>query len=86
MRHHQQSKSRKPHSKSQNEQDVIILPPQGFVRCPTVVALFATSRSTLWRWIKEGRFPAPYKLGPGTTGWDVADLRAHMDKIRNGAV
>jgi prophage regulatory protein len=27
------------------------------------------SRSTLWREVKAGRFPAPYKLSPGTSAW-----------------
>jgi prophage regulatory protein len=85
MRNHKQAKPRKRRSEIQNEQTVPILPAEGFVRERTVVPLFATSRSTLWRWIKEGRFPAPHKIGPGTTAWDVADLRAHMNKIRGGA-
>jgi hypothetical protein len=40
------------------------------------------SRSTLWREVKAGRFPAPCKLSPNTTAWrwgDVLeDLRARQ--------
>ena len=29
------------------------------------------SSATLWRWVKSGRFPAPVKLGPGVTAWEM---------------
>jgi predicted DNA-binding transcriptional regulator AlpA len=58
------------------------LPAEGFVRQPTVLAVFAISKSTLWRWMADGRFPKPCKLGPGTTAWAVDHLRAHIDRIR----
>jgi len=60
------------------------LPAEGFVRRPTVLAIFGMTKSTLFRWIHDGRFPAPKKLGPAVSGWDVAELRAHMERIRNG--
>ena len=31
------------------------------------------SRATVWRWVAEGRFVKPFKLGVNTTVWD-ADL------------
>ena len=72
------------HANSSSEsRSLAHLPLEGFVRERTVVTFFATSHSTLWRWITEGRFPKPIKLGPGTTAWDVRDLRAHVDKVRN---
>jgi len=61
------------------------MPKEGFVRRPTVQAVFCTTRTTLYRWIDEGNFPKPYKLGPGTVAWDVAELRNHMERIRNGS-
>lgn len=35
-------------------------------------------RSTLWRWIREGTFPAPVKLGPRMVAWDVAVVDAWL--------
>ena len=61
-----------------------VLPQEGFVRQPVVLAVFGTTRATLWRWVATGRFPRPYKLSPGTTAWNVADLREHMKKICEG--
>jgi predicted DNA-binding transcriptional regulator AlpA len=34
--------------------------------------LLPVSPATVWRWIRSGRFPAPFKLGEGTTVWDAA--------------
>ena len=46
------------------------------------------SRSTLWREVKAGRFPAPYKLSPGTTAWKwsevLADLASKNDSAPSG--
>lgn len=29
------------------------------------------SPATVWRWVNEGKFPAPCKLGSNTTVWDA---------------
>ena len=39
------------------------------LRLDEVVARVGLSKSTLWRYIKEGYFPKPIKLGPRATGW-----------------
>ena len=36
------------------------------------------SAATLWRYVKNGTFPAPVKLGAKTTAWRVADVRAWL--------
>jgi prophage regulatory protein len=36
----------------------------------------APSRTTLWRWCRQGRFPKPLKLGPNRRGWRRSELRA----------
>lgn len=33
-------------------------------------------RSTLWRGIRDGRYPPPLKMGPGINRWSRAELRA----------
>jgi len=40
------------------------------------------SRATIWRWVKEGRFPQPVKLSPGTTRWREEDLQAFEKKLK----
>jgi prophage regulatory protein len=35
---------------------------------------YSTSRQSIWRWVRDGRMPAPVKLSPGCTRWKLADL------------
>lgn len=55
-----------------------ILPDTANVRQPVVEALFACSASTVWRWSKKGILPAPRKLAPRVTVWNVGELRAAL--------
>jgi predicted DNA-binding transcriptional regulator AlpA len=50
------------------------LPDDALARVATVRALFDCSVPTVWRWAKNGRLPAPVRVG-GVTGWRVGDLR-----------
>ena len=36
------------------------------------------SPATVWRWVKEGKFPAPFKLGPNTTVFDLDPVEAFL--------
>ena len=36
------------------------------------------SKATIWRWVREGRFPKPFKLGPRTTVWDASLVDAFI--------
>lgn len=56
------------------------LPDAAHVRLPVVMALHGVSAPTIWRWTKDGRLPAPVKLGPNTTAWRVGELRAAIAK------
>lgn len=29
------------------------------------------SPATIWRWVREGKFPKPFKLGQSVTVWDL---------------
>lgn len=37
---------------------------------------YGVSVPTLWRWVKDGKFPQPVKLGPGSTRWRESDVLA----------
>lgn len=52
------------------------IPATGYVRLETVLSVFPVGRSTWWKGIKDGRFPAAVKLGPRVTAWRVEDIRA----------
>lgn len=38
------------------------------------------SPATVWRWSKEGRLPQPFKIGPGTTVFDLDQVDAFLEK------
>lgn len=56
------------------------LPETGYVRLSQIIpSIIPVSKSTWWAGVKEGRFPQPVKLGPRTTAWRVADIRALLE-------
>jgi predicted DNA-binding transcriptional regulator AlpA len=40
--------------------------------------LLPVSPSTIWRWVREKKFPAPIKLGERTTVWDAQAVDAFI--------
>jgi predicted DNA-binding transcriptional regulator AlpA len=52
-----------------------VLPDSANVRLPIVQALYACSPASVWRGVKQKRIPAPRKLSPRTTCWNVGELR-----------
>lgn len=52
------------------------LPETGFVRQRLLLRFVPFSKSTLWRRVKKGDFPAPVKLSTGVTAWRVEDVRS----------
>jgi predicted DNA-binding transcriptional regulator AlpA len=61
--------------------DFETLPSGAYVRVAVVAALFGVSPVTPWRWAERGILPAPEKIGPGTTGWQVGPLREARAKM-----
>ena len=56
------------------------LPNIACVRLPVVKSLFGISAATVWRNVKLGHIPKPYKLTPRTTVWNVGELRNALAK------
>jgi predicted DNA-binding transcriptional regulator AlpA len=44
----------------------------------TRIGLLPVSRATLWRWIKDGKFPQPFKLGENCTVFDAGEVDAWL--------
>ena len=57
------------------------LPDDAFVREPELLRLFPIGRSTLWRQIELGEFPAPARLGPRIRAWRVGGVRAKLASL-----
>jgi prophage regulatory protein len=51
------------------------LPESGFVRQSQLLMFVPFSKSTLWRRVVDGSFPAPIKLSANITAWRVEDVR-----------
>lgn len=41
---------------------------------PSKPGLLPVSPTTVWRWVREGRLPAPFKLGKNVTVWDADEI------------
>ena len=52
----------------------------GLLRLPQVLAVFPVGKSSWWAGVKSGRYPKPVKLGPRTTTWRAADIRALIEQ------
>lgn len=53
----------------------------GFMRLEEVLKIFAISRTTLYRWIEQGRLPKPIQIGQRMTRWDrreIAERARHL--------
>lgn len=49
-----------------------------------VAARYGVSRPTVWRWVSSAEgFPAPVKIGPGTTRWYIDDLTAYDVRVKS---
>lgn len=50
------------------------------IRQPEILAALCVSRATLWRWAKNGNFPAPVKLGRNSVGWRASEVSEWLEK------
>lgn len=41
---------------------------------PTKTGILPVSPATVWRWVRDGKFPQPFKLSAGVTAWHAADI------------
>ena len=51
-----------------------------------VAERLSISRTSVWRWVKRGAFPAPIQFSPGATRWKLADVEQwERDRAEAGA-
>lgn len=60
------------------------MPTPSFERIAAVTARTGVPRSTLYRLIKQGRFPAPVKLSERSSAWRSSDVDAWIADRSNG--
>jgi prophage regulatory protein len=59
-------------------------PPRVFARLPTVIQATGLGRSTIYRMVASGAFPAPVQLGARAVAWRWSDLE-RWSESRRGA-
>lgn len=45
--------------------------------------LISASPASIWRWIRAGKFPAPFRIGERTTVWDLAEVEQFLGEQRS---
>lgn len=66
------------------------LPETGYLRLPQIIGnpkanppippIIPVSKSAWWAGVASGRYPKSVKLGPRTTVWSVASIRALIER------
>lgn len=54
----------------------MVISMEKLLRLPSVIDVTGYSKSRIYALIKEGRFPAPLKLGDRAVGWRQSDIDA----------
>lgn len=49
------------------------------LRQPEVLRRTGLSRTTIWRKVRAGDFPAPRQLGPNSIGWSEPEIAAWLE-------
>jgi predicted DNA-binding transcriptional regulator AlpA len=50
----------------------------------SAAGLLPVSPATVWRWVSQGRFPAPLKLGANITVWDAESIEKFLAQRAEG--
>lgn len=58
----------------------VTLPATGFLREKALYNFIPVSRTTLWKWVKENKFPKPIKLAAKTTVWRAEEVEKWIKK------
>jgi prophage regulatory protein len=51
-----------------------------------ILAVLPLSRSTIWRMVQAGTFPAPIRLTPGRIGWQWSAVLAWIEERKKNPV
>jgi prophage regulatory protein len=51
------------------------------LRIRQVLEIVPVSRSTIWQWVRDQKFPAPVRLGDRVTVWRETEVLRHIEGI-----
>ena len=70
--------------RSDRSTESVLNSPPAILRTPAVLALIGLSRTSLWRRVRAGDFPAPVRLGgreSRAVGWRRADVERWLEAL-----
>ncbi|MDT1064362.1 helix-turn-helix domain-containing protein [Paracoccus sp. CPCC 101403] len=53
-----------------------------FLSVVQVAKRYGVSTDSIWRWTKQGNFPAAVRVGPNCTRWRLADLNEYDQQLQ----
>ncbi|MES2334277.1 MAG: AlpA family phage regulatory protein [Pseudomonadota bacterium] len=53
-----------------------------FLTVDQVANRYGVSTDSIWRWKRDGVFPAPVRVGPNCTRWREADVLEHESQLQ----
>jgi len=54
---------------------------KNFLSDLAVAKRYEVHRSTIWRWVKNNKFPIPVKISDGCTRWKLRELEKWEEKL-----
>jgi prophage regulatory protein len=57
---------------------------KGLLRIKEVCKVTGLSNSTIWLWVKQDKFPKPWKISPKITVWNESDIFEYIQNLRDG--
>ena len=64
------------------QMNITVKPVTIFLSVDQVAQRYGVSTDSIWRWKREGKFPAPVRVGSGITRWRLADLVEHESTLQ----
>jgi prophage regulatory protein len=58
--------------------------PDRLIKLPEVMRRVGLGKTMIYRLIKEGSFPAPYKLSPFAARWSETEIIAWITEVKDG--
>ena len=58
------------------------LPREAMVGLKVVTRVTDSSRSTIYREVAAGRFPAPYRVSPRSSRWCWGEILDHLEELK----
>ena len=58
-----------------------VSPENIFLTVDQVAKRYNVSTDSIWRWKRNGDFPAPVRVGPNCTRWRFSDLIEHESQM-----